>query len=104
MASPEAKLALRQSKITLMGTPACVFFCTVMLSMRQIWDNTESTAYTDGKVIGWNETFFLDLTPAERIGVMLHEILHVAFTHMLRTAQPRQMEPCVRLRNQPYYY
>lgn len=67
-----------------MGTPECVFFCTVMLSMKQIWDNTQETAYTDGRVIGWNENFFLGLPPAERLGVMLHEILHVAFTHMLR--------------------
>ena len=79
-----ANKALEKTRITLMGSDNAVFFCSVMLSMVHIWDNKQPTAYTDGRVIGYNIMFFMGLTPKQRVGLVLHETLHVAFCHVLR--------------------
>lgn len=81
----EANKALEKSKIMLMQSKNAVFFCHVMLSLKHIWDATQPTAYTDGRVIGYNPEFFLLQSTAERIGLMLHETLHVALFHVCRT-------------------
>lgn len=42
------------------------------------------TACTDGTQIWINEEFFKTLTLAEAVGVLCHEVLHIAFLHMTR--------------------
>ena len=84
MASEIAEKALTQTKITLMGTPSTAFYTTIMLSLKQVWDNDQPTAYTNGRLIGWNEAFFLSMSFQERVGVLLHEILHVVLEHLFR--------------------
>ena len=76
--------ALNKAKIALMSRPDSAFFTTCCFSLKHLWDATVGTAYTDGYVIGVNPTFFLNLDPEERIFLMLHETLHVAYLHMLR--------------------
>jgi predicted metal-dependent peptidase len=84
MASKAAEDALTQAKLLLMTSSSTAFYTSIMLSLKQIWDNNQPTAYTNGRVIGWNETFFLKLAMEERVGVLLHEILHVVLEHLFR--------------------
>ena len=81
---PDHYQALSKAKIQLMGRPDTVFFTTVCFSLKHIWDDTQPTAYTDGKVIGFNTKFFMGLTVEEQIFLLVHETLHVAYLHMLR--------------------
>jgi predicted metal-dependent peptidase len=82
--SPEANKALSKARIQLMSKEDTTFFSAVCLSLVHEWNNNIPTAATDGLRIMYNEKFFMDCAPAERVGLMLHEVLHVVFTHMLR--------------------
>jgi predicted metal-dependent peptidase len=42
------------------------------------------TAATDGITIKYNPNFLLSITPEERLGLLAHEVYHVAFLHMTR--------------------
>lgn len=83
MASPEAQKALSRAKIHLMSTPDTTFFSVVCCNLLHEWTKKLPTAATDGVRIFYNEEFFMHCKPAERIGLLLHEILHVVFQHML---------------------
>lgn len=85
----DAKLAelqtmMDKTKIALMSKLDCAFFTTVAFSLRQVWDTSAPTAYTNSVVMGWNPTFFEKLSPEERLFVMVHEACHVAYDHMGR--------------------
>ena len=84
MSTPEAEKALSKAKVHLMSHPNSTFFSVVCLSLRHLWNNKLPTAATNGRDIMYNVEFFMKLTPAERVGVILHETLHVVFHHMLR--------------------
>jgi predicted metal-dependent peptidase len=60
------------------------FLGSLMCDHKYVWDNTCMTAWSDGKVIGWNPRFYLWLTPAERVTVLAHELWHTAYDHMGR--------------------
>ena len=81
---PEANEARSIAIVKLMGNTEAIFFATVLLALKQIWSNMNKTAWTNGKVIGICPEFFMSIAAAERIGLMLHETLHVAFFHMFR--------------------
>jgi predicted metal-dependent peptidase len=80
------KTALRKAKIALMDTPDSSFFASICFSMKHVWDDTVSTACTDGTTIYWGPKFFLEtlVDAAERVFVMIHETLHVAYFHPQR--------------------
>ena len=82
--SAEANKALSKAKIALMNIPEAVFFSSLCLSMNYKWDDTCPTAYTDYKSIAFNTQFFMELSPSERIFLLLHETMHVAYMHNLR--------------------
>jgi hypothetical protein len=82
--TPEANAALSKAKLQLMSSPEAVFFSVVMLSLQHIWDETQPTAYTNGRLCGYNPSFFMRCTPRERVGLILHETLHVALLHICR--------------------
>jgi predicted metal-dependent peptidase len=81
----EHVLALSKAKITLMGKPDTTFYTSLLLQLRHVWDNKVQTAATNGKEIKFNVKFFMGLNPEERIFLLLHEVLHVAYMHMLRS-------------------
>ena len=81
---PEAVEARSVAVVQLMGNPKAIFYATVLLALKQIWSDMNKTAWTNGKVIGIWPEFFMSITPPQRIGLMLHETLHVAFFHMFR--------------------
>lgn len=84
MSTPEAIKALSKAKVALMCEPNSVFFSHLCLSLVHQWVESIPTAATNGKRIIYNPTFFMSLSELERVGVMLHEVLHVAFRHMER--------------------
>lgn len=79
-----AQQALDKAKIQLMRTKDSVFFTTVCFSLKHRFDTTIPTADTDGLTVRYNPAFFLSLNAEEQVFLLLHETLHVAFSHMLR--------------------
>jgi len=58
------------------------------LLRREVREDGEApTAWTDGKVIGVNPSWFRGLSLAERQGVLAHEYLHIALGHHLDLAE-----------------
>lgn len=80
----EAQVALNKAKIQLMSKPDSAFFTTICFSLRHMFDDTVSTACTNGKWIKFGTKFFMDLDPEERIFLLLHETMHCAYLHMAR--------------------
>ena len=81
----QAEDALSRAKIALMVEPKAVFYASICLSLKHIFTEDIPTAGTDGRCVYYNPHFFLnECTKKERIGLVLHEILHVAFMHALR--------------------
>jgi predicted metal-dependent peptidase len=80
----EAQKALSKAKIQLMARPDSVFFTTILFSLKCTFDLSIPTAATNGKWIKINPNFFLELNSEERVFLLLHEALHVAYLHMLR--------------------
>lgn len=78
------QIALDKAKISLMSKPDSVFFTTVCFSLKHIWDDSIPTAATNGIDIKFNPEFFMSLTIEERVFLLLHESMHVAFLHMDR--------------------
>ena len=76
--------ALNKTKIALMGNHGLVFYTTICLSLKHSFDDTIPTACTNGRWIKYNTNFFMKQTPARRLGLMVHEIMHVAYNHMGR--------------------
>ena len=60
------------------------FFGTLALRLKPIQDESIATAATNGECIKYNPKWFLKLREHERIGLLAHEVMHVALMHMLR--------------------
>ena len=78
------KEALSKAKIRLMATPDTVFFTSMCFSLIHKFSESVPTAATDGKHIFFNPKFFMNLTPDERVFLLLHETMHCAYLHMFR--------------------
>lgn len=79
-----AENELLRTKIQVMSRSEWVFFSTIIMSLHHYISTEVPTAATDGKNVMYNPTFFLNLTLDERIGLLLHEVMHVVFQHMFR--------------------
>ena len=60
------------------------FFGTLALRLKPIPDESVGTAATNGEYIKYNPKWFLKLRDLERVGLIAHEVMHVALMHMLR--------------------
>lgn len=76
--------ALQKAKIDLMTKPDCAFFCDLVLSFKYLWDDTIQTAGVDGVNIFISPKFWMSLPPEERVGVLVHEVMHVVYDHITR--------------------
>ena len=76
--------ALDKAKIALMGRNDSMFFTTILFSLKFSWDNTIPTACTNGLYLKVNPDFFMEQSPEQRIGLLLHESLHPALMHPIR--------------------
>ena len=84
--TPALQKELDKTKIGLMmqgGT----FLIAVGLMMQHVFTEIVSTAATDGKRIYFNPAFFTGLSKQERIGVLAHEIMHIALMHPIRKGE-----------------
>lgn len=87
-----AQKALDKAKVQMMAKPDTVFWCTICFSMRHVLDYRVQTAQTDGKTIWYNPDFFMKQTPDQRLGLLMHEVMHVAYGHVLRLGDRDMMK------------
>lgn len=76
--------ALEKAKIALMVQKDTTFFCDIAFSLKYVWTEDVPTAATDGVHMYLNPEWFMQWSPEQRTGLILHESLHVAYMHMLR--------------------
>jgi predicted metal-dependent peptidase len=76
------ELALDRAYVVLVC--AHPFFATILLRLKRVEDTTAPTMWTDGKSLGYNPDFVLKLSRDELVGVLAHEVLHVAGLHPFR--------------------
>ena len=76
--------AISKAKIHLMSTKGSAFFAHCCLSMHHVIDDSIPTAATDGEKCYYNTDFFMKQSPAKRVGLMLHEVMHPAMMHFER--------------------
>lgn len=81
--SQTAQKALDKAKIQFMAKPDTAFFTTICFSMKHSFDPSIETAQTNGTHIRYNPKFFMDQTPAQQLGLMIHETMHVAYGHCM---------------------
>lgn len=93
MSKHDLQNALDRTKIALIQSPNAAFICTIVFSLKHIWDDTQPTAYVDGVHMGWNPDFFMKMPPDERLGVMCHEGWHIAYDHIGRINVGKQRDP-----------
>ena len=84
MSKKPENLALEKAKIQLMMMPNTVFITTILFSLVQEWKDDIETAQTNGTFLYINPKWFLSLDEKERVGLLAHEVNHVAFSHMTR--------------------
>lgn len=60
------------------------FLGSILCSLNFAWTSDQKTACTDGLILWWNPYFWATLDEESRIFILLHELWHVAFLHMLR--------------------
>jgi len=74
-------LAGARAKLILGRDATSAFFACLVLRLRLEVDWDCPTLKTDGRVLAYNPAFVASLSPAERIGVLAHEVLHCALAH-----------------------
>ena len=79
-----AKKAVQIAKVHLAMKTGCTFFIALCTRLQTTITESIPTAATNGAEIKFNPQFFLDLNKEERIFLLLHETLHVAYDHMGR--------------------
>lgn len=82
--SPTVEKELNKAKIQLMTKPDSAFFTTVLFNLKQVWDSNIPTACVDGIEIRINPNFFMSLDLEERVFLLIHEAMHVAYLHAAR--------------------
>lgn len=75
---------IKWAKIRLMEAPETTFFCALLANLRIQIDEEVTTAATNGQWIKMNPHFVLKQNKHQLVGLMLHEVLHVAFEHIIR--------------------
>ncbi len=66
--------------------PALVFFSSMVLRLEPAPDPDLDTMATDGRRLYYSPAFVASLTPAELVGVLLHETCHACLLHFARMA------------------
>lgn len=83
MEETEAEVRIKRQIFELMDD--CPFWAYLILKLRFKVDNTFNTIYVDAKGnVGYNEKWICSLNDSEIKGVLVHEICHIVFGHLLR--------------------
>jgi predicted metal-dependent peptidase len=78
----KAQKMMQRSRSSLVLMQA--FFGVLLFKLKDVVDWNAGTAYTDGKVIGYNPNYIVSLTMDEVRAVHIHEVMHCAGGHHLR--------------------
>ena len=78
----DAELMLTKARTRLLRK--LVFFGQLALKLTFVETTQTQTMATDGKHLYYNPVWVATMTVAKLVGVILHEVLHVIFMHMLR--------------------
>lgn len=78
---------IRKAIISLILTPQTRFFGYLIKKLIVKADPTCNTAWTDGVSLGYNPAYVMSLSQAQLIGLLCHEVLHVANLHPWRRGQ-----------------
>ena len=81
---PLIQKMLDKAKIHLMMLPETMFYTTILFSLKTLWTDILPTAAVDGTSLYINPDFFKKLTDKSRIGLLVHEVLHIALNHITR--------------------
>lgn len=85
LASEAARhLAATRSRLILGRDAKSVFFAVLALRLKLGCDWSCETMETDGVSLHYNPAFVCGLSPDERLGVMVHEVMHNALAHVTR--------------------
>lgn len=76
--------ALNKTKVHLLMHKGTLFISNVFMMLKHEISDEFPTAATDGTYVKYNPEFFINLTKEERLGLLLHEVWHVGYMHMLR--------------------
>jgi predicted metal-dependent peptidase len=76
--------ALTRAKMHLMGKASTIFYTTILFSLKQEITDKVPTAAVDGYTLFLNPVFWMEQTPEKQIGLLVHEVLHVALDHPTR--------------------
>ncbi len=83
-----ADRAIKKARIRLVldgsRTARGAFFACLALKLNTEADWKYETAATDGKDLKYNPEWFLGLSEEQRVGVVAHEVLHLAMKHHVR--------------------
>lgn len=60
------------------------FFGAIAVRVKPVADEKVETAKTDGRVLIYNPTWFESLTPRQRLGLLVHEDMHISCLHHTR--------------------
>lgn len=74
-------LAATRSRLILGRDAKSVFFAVLALRLKLIADWQCETMETDGVTLQYNPAFVCGLSPDERLGVLVHEVMHNALAH-----------------------
>lgn len=80
----EVQRKIKWAKIKLMEKKDTTFFSALLANLRLFIEEKIPTADTNGINIRFNPYFVLKQTQNKLLGLILHEVLHVAFEHMVR--------------------
>lgn len=64
--------------------PDNAFYASLALGAETYWSNDIPTAATNGKDLIFNPQWFTALSKEERIGLILHELMHMVYHHTIR--------------------
>ena len=67
-----------------MRTAHVAFWGNGLARLKQVVDNAQPTAMTNGRLVKWNTDFVAKLTPPQVRYVVLHEVLHCLLRHFFR--------------------
>lgn len=80
----DSVMSLTRAKMFLDERSDRRFYGALAMNLQLVEDNSIPTAAVDGTHLFYNTKFMESLSEPERLGVMVHEVLHCAFGHFAR--------------------
>ncbi len=77
-------ISVARCKLLLDSDASATFYATLGMRLRPVPDWGAETLATDGRLLLFNPEYVMGLSKKERIGVICHEVMHVANAHHAR--------------------